>query len=78
MRNWQDNVFAGNRIDTEKITGAGTLNFKDVAKAFNIKYFLIEKDFLIEKSLKKIFSKSEPYLIEVVTNPNQKILGAEI
>ena len=78
MRNWQDNVFAGNRIDTEKITGAGTLNFKDVAKAFNIKYFLIEKDVLIEKSLKKIFSKSEPYLIEVVTNPNQKILGAEI
>lgn len=78
MRNWQDNIFAGNRIDTKKITGVGTLNFKNIAKAFNLKYLLIEKDILIEKSLKSIFAKSGPCLIEVVTNPNQKILGAEI
>ena len=78
MRNWQDNIFKGNRIDTEKITGAGTLNFKDIAKAFQLNYYLIEKDSLIEKNLKFIFSKSEPCLVEVVTNPNQKIHGEEV
>tara|TARA_Y100000590_G_scaffold469907_1_gene660577 strand:- start:2694 stop:4382 length:1689 start_codon:yes stop_codon:yes gene_type:complete len=78
MRNWQDNVFDGNRIDTKRLTGVGTLNFKNIAKAFNLNYFLIEKESLIEKSLKKIFTKKGPCLIEVVTNPNQKILGAEI
>jgi len=78
MKNWQDNVFKGNRIDTKKITGVGTLNFKDIAKAFNLKYFLIKKDNLIEKNLKNIFLKSGPCLVEVVTNPNQKILGVEI
>ena len=78
MRNWQDNIFAGNRIDTKKLTGVGTLNFKDIAKAFNLKYFVIKNEKEIEKNLKFIFSKSEPYLIEVITNPNQKIIGVEI
>jgi len=78
MRNWQDNVFAGNRIDTKKITGVGTLNFKKIATAFNLKYFLIKKDFLIQKNLKTIFDHAGPCLVEVFTNPNQKILGAEI
>lgn len=78
MKNWQDNVFKGNRIDTKKITGVGTLNFKDIAKAFNLKYFLIKKDNLIEKNLRNIFLKPGPCLIEVITNPNQKILGVEI
>ena len=78
MRNWQDNVFDGNRIDTKKLTGVGTLNFKNIAKAFNMKYFLIKNENQIINSLNYILSKSEPYLIEVVTNPNQKIIGVEI
>jgi len=78
MRNWQDNIFAGNRIDTKKLTGVGTLNFKDLSKAFNLKYFMIKNENEIEKSLKFLFSRSEPYLIEVMTNPNQKIIGVEI
>lgn len=77
MRNWQDKVFKGNRIDTRKITGVGTLNFKNVAKAFELKYFLISKSSLIKKNLKKIFATKGPCLIEVITNPNQKILGIE-
>ena len=62
----------------QKLTGVGTLNFKDIAKAFNLKYFVIKNEKEIEKNLKFIFSKSEPYLIEVITNPNQKIIGVEI
>ena len=77
MRNWQDKVFEGNRIDTRKNTGAGTLNFKNISKAFELEYFKINKSRLIKKNLKKILSKKGPCLIEVITNPNQKILGLE-
>ena len=75
MKKWQDNFFAGNRLDTEDLTGVGTLNFHQIAKAFDLKYEIINKEKEINSKLKKILSNNQPYLIEVVTDPNQKIYG---
>lgn len=77
MKKWQDNFFAGNRLDTEDLTGVGTLNFKKIANAFELKYELINNENEINKKLKKIMSDNLPYLVEVVTDPNQKIYGKE-
>lgn len=77
MKKWQDNFFKGNRLDTEINTGVGTLVFKDIAKAFGLKYLCIKKENQIKKILKKSMSNKYPYLIEVITDPNQKIYGKE-
>ena len=77
MQKWQDDFFSGNRLDTKKITGVGTLNFKNVAKAFNLKYLKIRDYRQIRSKLKKIFSNNQPMLIEVITDQNQKIYGKE-
>tara|TARA_B100001057_G_scaffold73832_1_gene68233 strand:- start:10288 stop:11967 length:1680 start_codon:yes stop_codon:yes gene_type:complete len=77
MKKWQDNFFAGNRLDTEDLTGVGTLNFKKIANAFDLKYEIIKKEDEINKKLEKLMSNNIPYLVEVVTDPNQKIYGKE-
>ena len=77
MKKWQDNFFAGNRLDTEDLTGVGTLNFKKIAKAFDLKYELIKRESEINSKLSKIMSNESPYLVEVITDPNQKIYGKE-
>jgi len=77
MKNWQDNVFSGNRLDTEAKTGVGTLNFKKIAEAFDLEFILIDKKKDIKKKIKQVISNKKPYLVEVVTNPNQRLLGTE-
>jgi acetolactate synthase I/II/III large subunit len=77
MKKWQDNFFDGNRLDTKQATGVGTLNFKNIAKAFDLKYESIKKENEINKKIKKIISNNRPYLIEVFTDNNQKIYGKE-
>jgi acetolactate synthase-1/2/3 large subunit len=77
MKKWQDNFFEGNRLDTEEATGVGTLNFKDISKAFGLKYYLIKDVKKIKDSLKIIQKDKLPYLIEVITDQNQKIYGKE-
>jgi acetolactate synthase-1/2/3 large subunit len=77
MKKWQDNFFDGNRLDTEDLTGVGTLNFKDISRAFDLKYFLIKDVKKIKESLIRIQKDNYPYLVEVVTDPNQKIYGKE-
>ena len=78
MKNWQDGYFSGNRLDTKKNTGVGTLNFKNIAKAFGLGYTKITKEKEIKSKLKKIFSNKKPILIEVLTDNNQKIIGDEL
>lgn len=77
MKKWQDNYFDGNRLDTEDLTGVGTLNFKNISKAFDLDYFLINKEKEISRMLKNIYKSKKPCLVEVVTDPNQKIHGKE-
>ncbi len=75
MKKWQDDYFDGNRLDTEDKTGVGTMNFKKIANAFDIKYLKIKNVSEIEKKIKFLCSRKEPFLIEVITDPNQYIYG---
>ena len=74
MRNWQDNFGDDNRLDTDELTGVGTLNFKNIAKAFDLEYLMIKKSLSLKKNLKKIISKKGPKLIEVFTKVDQIII----
>ena len=76
MHNWADSFFKGRRLDTAKDTGAGTLNFKNIAKAFNLDHYLIKDVNKIKKDLKNIMKNKKPLFVEVITNPRQKILDA--
>ena len=76
MHNWADSFFKGRRLDTAKDTGDGTLNLKNVAKAFDLEHFLIRDVKNVERDLKKILTNKKPLFIEVITNPRQKIFDA--
>jgi len=77
MKKWQNNFFDGNILDNKDSTGTGTMNFKKIAGAYNIRYLQIKKISDIKKITKKVLSNKHPYLIEVFTDTNQKIYGKE-
>ena len=77
MKKWQSNFFDGNILDDEESTGTGTMNFKKIADAYKIRYVQIKKISDIKKITNKVLSNKYPYLIEVFTDPNQKIYGKE-
>ena len=76
MHNWADSFFKGRRLDTAKDTGAGTLNFKNIAKAFNLDHYLIKDVNKIKKDLNNIMRNKKPLFVEVITDPRQKIFDA--
>lgn len=76
MHNWADNFFKGRRLDTPEDTGDGTLNLKNIAKAFDLEYFCINNYKLIDKNLKYILRQNKPMFIEVITDNRQKIYDA--
>ena len=77
MKKWQSNFFDGNILDDEESTGTGTMNLKKIADAYKIRYLQIKKISDIKKITNKVLSNKYPYLIEVFTDPNQKIYGKE-
>ena len=76
MHNWADSFFKGRRLDTAKDTGDGTLNLKNIAKAFDMNYYLIKDVNKVEKDLKNILKDKNPIFVEVMTNTRQKIFDA--
>jgi acetolactate synthase-1/2/3 large subunit len=77
MKKWQNNFFSGNILDSEDLTGVGTMNFRKIANAFNLEYLAIKKINDIKKVFRIILSNKKPYLIEVFTDNNQKIYGKD-
>ena len=77
MQKWQDEYFEKNRLDTSLKTGVGTLNFRDIAKAFSLNFLKIKNISEIKNTIMKIQKDKRPYLIEVMTDPNQRIYGQE-
>ena len=53
MHNWADTFFRGRRVDNPVDTGDGTLNLKNIAKAFDMDYFLIPSTKNLDFKLKK-------------------------
>ena len=76
MHNWADTFFKGRRVDNPKDTGDGTLNFKKIAKAFELEYYKINNYKEIKKDLNMITKIKGPVLIEVITDNMQKIYDA--
>lgn len=75
MRNWQDNFGSNRRLDTDELTGVGTLNFKKIAIAFDLDYLCLKKSSDLKKKLKSIISKKGPRIIEVYTKVDQLIIN---
>ena len=76
MHNWADTFFKGRRLDNPKDTGTGTLNFKNIAKAFDLDHYLIHNFKEIDNDMRKIMKNNKPLFIEVITDPRQKIYDA--
>ncbi len=76
MHNWADTFFKGRRVDNPEDTGDGTLIFKKIADAFDLKYYRIHDYKKIESDFKKVIKIKGPVLIEVMTDNNQKIFDA--
>ena len=76
MINWQDTIFNGRRIDTKKAAGHGTLNLKNIAKAFDLNWLKISRYQDIEVNMKKINQVKGPLFVEVITTNKQKIIDS--
>ena len=76
MHNWADSFFKGRRLDTSEDTGIGTLNFKNIAKAFDLEHYLIKDVHSIDKNLRNILKRKKAMFVEVKTDPHQKIFDA--
>lgn len=74
MRNWQDSVFEGRRIETTEATGIGTLDLSKVAAAFELPYLRIDRVDEIDEMITKVMSDEFPIFVEVVCNDMQKII----
>ena len=76
MLNWQDTIFKGRRIDTKKAAGHGSLNLKNIAKAFDLKWMKISRVDEIKSKLSEINRVKGPLFIEVITTNRQKIVDS--
>ena len=74
MRNWQDTFFDGRRIGSDDDTGAEGLNLEAVARAFDLNYVRLESPESLEADLRGLIKQSGPMFVEVICNPNQRIL----
>ena len=54
MHNWADTFFKGRRVDNPIDTGDGTLNLKNIAKAFDLDHYLISNTNNLDSVLKKV------------------------
>ena len=76
MHNWADTFFRGRRVDNPIDTGDGTLNLKNIAKAFDMDYYLIPNSKNLDFKLKKINNIKKPLFVEVLTDNKQIIYDA--
>lgn len=70
IRNTQDAVCGGRHIGSDN----KVLDFSNIAIAFDLSYYLINDYNCVNNDIKSIMRSSDPMLIEVICNPNQKIL----
>ena len=76
MHNWADTFFKGRRVDNPVDTGDGTLNLKNIAKAFDLDHYLISNPKNLDNILKKIIKIKKPLFVEVITDNKQIIYDA--
>ena len=70
IRKSQDEIVGGGRYtDDEEV-----LNFKNVARAFELKFEILDDFETLKSSLEQVLSKKGPVLIEVVCDSRQEII----
>ena len=68
-----DTIFKGRRLDTKEATGAGSLNLKKIANAFEMKWIKISNTKNIDRNLMAINKIKGPVFVEVITTNKQNI-----
>ena len=76
IKDHQDILFDGRYFNSDQ-SDDEMLDFKQVAKTFNLEYFIIDDHEKIDNTVAKVFDSNGPALIEVVCNSEQKLLVCE-
>jgi acetolactate synthase-1/2/3 large subunit len=74
MRAWQDSFFESRYIGSTDDTGTKPLNFEKVAQAFDLSYECLRNPKELSSKIKGIIENPKPEIIEVICDPNQKLL----
>lgn len=72
MRNTQDRFFDGRQIGADNKSGVGNPNFRDLAKAFGIRYLKINNNNEILDKINDAFSDTLPCFVELIVSRKQK------
>ena len=68
-------LYLGKRFEASvAIKGVTNPNFKKISKAYGINYHEIKDNLSIERELNKILESKSPELVNIIINPNQKII----
>lgn len=71
VRHGQKAHFRGKSIGTDSSNGLDFPDFGKVAGAFGIDYSKVDNLEDLQKSISKLYSKDTPYILEIVTDPEQ-------
>ncbi|MFH1387083.1 MAG: thiamine pyrophosphate-binding protein [bacterium] len=74
IRNTQDKLCDGRYINSDQANCEELLDFKKIAEAFDLPYFLIEKQEEIDEKVFQIMKQKGPAFVEVVCDNKQKII----
>ena len=69
IRKSQDDMTGGRYTDDEEV-----LNFEKISSAFEVDFFKIDKAENIKSKLQEVLSNKRPAMIEVICDPEQKII----
>jgi acetolactate synthase-1/2/3 large subunit len=70
----QDNLFESRQIGSGLDSGISFPEFRKIADLFSMRYIEIKNNRNLDIGLKELLEDSEPLLIEVIMNPDQKYL----
>lgn len=71
VRHGQKAHFRGKSIGTDPSNGLDLPDYRKIAEAFGIRYVKVEHIDELEKAIDTIFSENVPYMIEILTDPEQ-------
>ena len=74
IRRRQKILFRNRTVGTDKTNGISTPKFKDIAKAFRIKYLQIKNKTNVKNKIKKIFNLKSSIICEIYASENQNYL----
>ncbi len=71
IRSTQVNFFKGRFVGSDKFSGVSNPDFRKLAEAYKIPFYMIKNNSQIKRALKKIVKETGPVLCELLVNPDQ-------